>query len=143
MEHRSRPGDRAPDLELLDQDGEARSLAQLHGQPVIIYFFPKASTPGCTTEVCDFRDDKAALAGAGHAVLGVSADPPSALREFAGAHQVKHDLRNRRNQRPADDRPPAVNPRGGRGRGFSCSAESSPAPLSHVGSLSRKESEPT
>lgn len=92
MEHKLRPGDHAPDLELLNQDGEPRSLAQLHGQPVIVYFFPKAFTPGCTTEVCDFRDNKGALVAAGYTVLGVSADPPSVLRTFADTHQVNHDL---------------------------------------------------
>lgn len=92
MEHTLTPGDRAPDLELLNQNGEPRSLAQLHGQPVVVYFFPKAFTPGCTTEVCDFRDNKDALVAAGYTVLGVSADPPSVLRDFADRHQVNHDL---------------------------------------------------
>ncbi len=92
MDHPLTPGDQAPDLELLNQDGELRSLRQLRGQPVIVYFFPKAFSPGCTTEVCDFRDNKSALVDAGYVVLGVSADPPSVLRDFADTHAVNHDL---------------------------------------------------
>lgn len=92
MDHTLTPGEHAPDLELLNQDGKLCSLAQLHGQPVIVYFFPKAFTPGCTTEVCDFRDNKSTLVAAGYTVLGVSADPPSVLRHFADTHQVNHDL---------------------------------------------------
>lgn len=92
MDHTLEPGDPAPELELENQDGTLCSLAQLQGQPVIVYFFPKAFTPGCTTEVCDFRDNKSALVAAGYTVLGVSADPPSVLRDFADTHQVNHDL---------------------------------------------------
>ena len=87
-----RPGDQAPELELENQDEHLVSLAGLRGRPVIVYFFPKAFTPGCTAEVCDFRDSRAALAAAGYVLLGVSADPPSRLREFRAAHAVNHDL---------------------------------------------------
>jgi peroxiredoxin Q/BCP len=87
-----RPGDQAPELELQNQDGDLMSRAALRGRPVIVYFFPEAFTPGCTTEVCDFRDNKAALAAAGYMLVGVSADPPSRLREFRAAHAVNHDL---------------------------------------------------
>lgn len=87
-----RAGDPAPALELRNQDGEPRSLEQLRGTPVIVYFFPKAFTPGCTTEVCDFRDNRATLERAGYAVFGVSADPQQRLREFADANAVNHDL---------------------------------------------------
>ena len=87
-----RPGDQAPELELENQDEQLVSLAGLRGLPVIVYFFPKAFTPGCTEEVCDFRDNKAALAAAGYVLLGVSADLPSRLREFRAAHAVNHDL---------------------------------------------------
>jgi peroxiredoxin Q/BCP len=92
MDHTLRRGDEAPELELSNQDGERRSLADLRGRPVVVYFFPKAFTPGCTAEVCDFRDNKAALVTAGYTVLGVSADPPEVLRDFANTHQVNHDL---------------------------------------------------
>lgn len=87
-----RPGDQAPELELENQDEQLVRLASLRGHPVIVYFFPEAFSPGCTTEVCDFRDNKAALAAAGYVLLGVSADPPSRLREFRAANAVNHDL---------------------------------------------------
>lgn len=85
-------GDAAPSLELLNQDGRPVSLADLLGQRVIVYFFPKAFTPGCTLEVCDFRDNKDALSSAGYTVLGVSADPPEVLRDFVDTYTVNHDL---------------------------------------------------
>lgn len=87
-----RPGDQTPEWELENQDEQLVSLASLRGHPVIVYFFPEAFSPGCTTEVCDFRDNKAALAEAGYVLLGVSADPPSRLREFRAANAVNHDL---------------------------------------------------
>ena len=87
-----RPGEQAPTLDLSNADDELVSLADLRGQRVIIYFFPEAFSPGCTTEVCDFRDNRAALAAAGYVVLGVSADPPARLREFRDAYAVNHDL---------------------------------------------------
>ena len=92
MGHTLRRGDPAPELQLANQDGEPRSLADLRGRPAVVYFFPKAFTPGCTTEVCDFRDNKDALVAAGYTVLGVSADPPEVLKDFAATHQVNHDL---------------------------------------------------
>lgn len=91
-ENTLRAGDEAPPLELLNQHGEHRSLVALRGRPVVVYFFPKAFTPGCTTEVCDFRDNKESLVAAGYTVLGVSADPPATLRAFADTHLVNHDL---------------------------------------------------
>ena len=86
------PGDRAPQLSLINAAGKAVALSDLRGQRVIVYFFPKAFTPGCTTEVCDFRDHREALAAEGYMVLGISADPPKRLAEFRDAHQVNHDL---------------------------------------------------
>ncbi len=86
------PGDPAPELTLSNADGKQVRLSELRGRPVIVYFFPKAFTPGCTTEVCDFRDNKAALTRAGYTLLGVSADPAERLAEFRDAHQVNHDL---------------------------------------------------
>ncbi len=85
-------GDAAPELELTNQDGEQRSLAKLDGAAAIVYFFPKAFTPGCTKEVCDFRDSRSDLERAGYTVFGVSADSPETLREFADANGVGHDL---------------------------------------------------
>ncbi|HSK55196.1 MAG TPA: thioredoxin-dependent thiol peroxidase [Jiangellales bacterium] len=76
------PGDPAPDFTLPDADGEPVSLSDHRGRHTIVYFYPAASTPGCTTQACDFRDSMASLQGAGYAVLGVSPDPPSKLARF-------------------------------------------------------------
>lgn len=76
------PGDPAPDFTLPDADGEPVSLSDHRGRHTIVYFYPAASTPGCTTQACDFRDSMASLQGAGYTVLGVSPDPPSKLARF-------------------------------------------------------------
>ena len=75
-------GDAAPDFTLRDQDGAGVSLHDYAGRRVILYFYPAAMTPGCTTEACDFRDSLGSLQGAGFAVLGVSRDSADKLREF-------------------------------------------------------------
>lgn len=77
------PGDTAPDFTLDDQDGSPVSLSDLRGRKVVLYFYPAAMTPGCTTEACDFRDSLGSLQGAGYAVIGVSRDAPAKLKEFA------------------------------------------------------------
>jgi peroxiredoxin Q/BCP len=79
---RLEPGEPAPDFTLLDQDGKSVSLADLRGQRVILYFYPAAMTPGCTTQACDFRDSISSLQGAGYTVVGVSRDAPEKLTEF-------------------------------------------------------------
>lgn len=79
---RLEPGNPAPDFTLRDQDGEDVSLSDLRGQKVILYFYPAAMTPGCTTQACDFRDSITSLQGAGYTVIGVSRDEPAKLREF-------------------------------------------------------------
>ena len=61
-------GSPAPDFSLPDKDGKAHSLSDYRGQKVIVYFYPAASTPGCTTQACDFRDNMASLQGAGYVV---------------------------------------------------------------------------
>jgi peroxiredoxin Q/BCP len=81
-EVRLAPGDAAPDFTLPDADGNEVSLSSLRGQRVIIYFYPAAMTPGCTTQACDFRDSLASLAAAGVAVLGISPDSPAKLAKF-------------------------------------------------------------
>jgi peroxiredoxin Q/BCP len=81
-EVRLAPGDAAPDFSLPDADGNEVSLSSLRGQRVIIYFYPAAMTPGCTTQACDFRDSLASLAAAGFAVLGISPDSPAKLAKF-------------------------------------------------------------
>jgi len=76
------PGTAAPDFTLLDQDEHPVSLGDFRGRRVILYFYPAAQTPGCTTQACDFRDSLASLQGAGYTVLGISRDTPEKLRAF-------------------------------------------------------------
>ena len=75
-------GDAAPDFTLIDQDGTSTSLSDFVGQKVVVYFYPAASTPGCTTQACDFRDNINSLKAAGYQVLGVSKDGTDALKKF-------------------------------------------------------------
>jgi peroxiredoxin Q/BCP len=75
-------GDVAPAFTLPDQDGHPVSLADFAGRMVIVYFYPAASTPGCTTEACDFRDNINSRKSAGYQVLGVSKDKADALQKF-------------------------------------------------------------
>lgn len=79
---RLEPGTPAPDFTLLDQDGTGVSLSDLRGKKVILYFYPAAMTPGCTTQACDFRDSISSLQGAGYTVVGVSRDEPAKLKKF-------------------------------------------------------------
>src|SRR5262245_58442860 len=81
-ERKLAPGDKAPDFTLPDADGRPVSLSSLRGKQVIVYFYPAAMTPGCTTEACDFRDNLSSLAAAGVTVLGVSPDGPAKLARF-------------------------------------------------------------
>ncbi|MEO7006829.1 MAG: thioredoxin-dependent thiol peroxidase [Terrimesophilobacter sp.] len=76
------PGDTAPAFTLSDQDGKDVSLADFTGKKVIVYFYPAASTPGCTTEACDFRDNINSLKASGYQVLGVSKDDLPPLKKF-------------------------------------------------------------
>ena len=75
-------GDTAPDFELPDQDGRPTKLSDFRGQRVVVYFYPKADTPGCTTQACGVRDRKADYAEAGAVVLGVSPDPVAKVKKF-------------------------------------------------------------
>lgn len=81
-------GDVAPDFTLTDDRGRQVSLSDYRGRRVIVYFYPKADTPGCTTEACDFRDSLTELDDAGVDVLGISPDPVEKLEAF----REKHDL---------------------------------------------------
>jgi peroxiredoxin Q/BCP len=76
------PGDEAPDFELPDQDGRPVRLSDLRGGPVVLYFYPRADTPGCTTQACGVRDHHDDYAAAGATVLGVSADRVDAIKRF-------------------------------------------------------------
>lgn len=80
---RLQPGDSAPDFTLESDAGRQVSLSDYRGSRVVVYFYPAAMTPGCTTEACDFRDSLDALQAAGVKVVGVSPDKPEKLAKFA------------------------------------------------------------
>lgn len=82
MTQRLEPGSTAPNFSLLDQDRNSVSLADLRGHKTVLYFYPAAMTPGCTTEACDFRDSISALQGADYRVIGISRDDPATLAKF-------------------------------------------------------------
>jgi peroxiredoxin Q/BCP len=86
------PGDPAPDFTLPDADGKDVALADFRGRKVIVYFYPAAMTPGCTTQACDFRDSLGSLAAAGYAVLGISPDKPEKLAKFRDRDSVTFPL---------------------------------------------------
>jgi thioredoxin-dependent peroxiredoxin len=75
-------GDPAPDFTLPTDDGRSVSLSDLRGSKVIVYFYPAAMTPGCTTQACDFTDSLSSLQAQGYDVLGISPDPPAKLATF-------------------------------------------------------------
>jgi peroxiredoxin Q/BCP len=86
------PGDPAPDFTLPDADGRPFSLADLRGRKVVLYVYPAASTPGCTTQACDFRDSLASLQAAGYQVVGLSPDEPVKLARFRDAEGLTFPL---------------------------------------------------
>ncbi|MFE3800430.1 thioredoxin-dependent thiol peroxidase [Nocardia tengchongensis] len=90
--HRLSPGDPAPDFTLPDADGKNISLSDYRGRKVIVYFYPAASTPGCTKQACDFRDNLAELDGAGIDVVGISPDKPAKLAKFRDTEQLTFPL---------------------------------------------------
>ena len=79
---RLEPGDKAPDFSLPDDTGRTVSLGDFAGRKVVVYFYPAALTPGCTTQACDFSDSLDALQAAGVSVVGVSPDKPEKLAKF-------------------------------------------------------------
>ena len=81
-------GDEAPDIRVRTDSGEEFQLSKMRGQRVVLYFYPKADTPGCTMEACEFRDGIAKFAKKGAAVLGISPDKPTAQARF----KQKYDL---------------------------------------------------
>ena len=85
-------GDVAPDFTLPDADGVPHRLADLRGRKVVLYVYPAAATPGCTTQACDFRDRLEVFAAAGYAVLGLSPDPPAKLGAFRDAEGLTFPL---------------------------------------------------
>jgi thioredoxin-dependent peroxiredoxin len=82
----------APNFVLKDENGIERSLADYKGKPVILYFYPKDDTPGCTTEACSFRDDYSAYDEAGVTILGVSPDSPKSHTKFKAKYNLPFTL---------------------------------------------------
>lgn len=85
-------GTPAPDFTLPDEDGNPVTLSDLTGQPVVVYFYPKASTPGCTTQACGVRDHLAEYAKLGARVLGISPDPVKAIAKFHDKQSLNFTL---------------------------------------------------
>lgn len=85
-------GDAAPDFTLPDQDGNPVSLRDLRGETVVLYFYPRADTPGCTTQACGIRDRSDEYAAAGARVLGVSPDEPEKIKKFDDRHGLGFTL---------------------------------------------------
>jgi len=86
------PGDKAPSFSLPDQNGDPVKLSALKGQIVVLYFYPRADTPGCTTQACGVRDRGAEYAKAGARVIGVSPDTVEAVKKFAGKFDLEFTL---------------------------------------------------
>jgi peroxiredoxin Q/BCP len=85
-------GDAAPDFTLPDQNGEEVTLSDLRGETVVVYFYPRADTPGCTTQACGVRDRRADYAEAGGRVLGISPDEVPAIQKFAAKYDLDFTL---------------------------------------------------
>ena len=85
-------GNKAPAFSLSNQDDSKISLADYAGQKVIVYFYPAASTPGCTTQACDFRDNINSLKSSGFTVLGISPDAPAKLKKFKDKEGLNFEL---------------------------------------------------
>lgn len=92
MTKRLETGQTAPAFTLPDQNGKSVSLSDFAGKKVILYFYPAASTPGCTKQACDFRDSLASLASAGYVVIGVSKDTEAKLKKFETAESLTFPL---------------------------------------------------
>jgi peroxiredoxin Q/BCP len=85
-------GDKAPAFALPDQDGETVKLSDLRGETVVLYFYPRADTPGCTTQACGVRDRRADYEAAGARVIGISPDEVGAIDKFAGKYDLGFTL---------------------------------------------------
>jgi peroxiredoxin Q/BCP len=86
------PGATAPDFELPDQSGDPVRLSDLRGQTVVLYFYPRSDTPGCTTQACGIRDRRAEYDAAGARVIGISPDTVDAQAKFAGKYDLDFTL---------------------------------------------------
>jgi peroxiredoxin Q/BCP len=87
-----KPGDRAPVFSLQDSTGNEVSLADFSGRKVLVYFYPKASTPGCTKQACSIRDNEGLLNGLGVTTIGISPDRPEPLLKFASKFSLNFHL---------------------------------------------------
>ncbi len=87
-----KPGDNAPDFESIDQDGNPIKLSDYKGKKVVLYFYPKDNTPGCTAESCNLRDNYDNLIKQGYEVLGVSTDSDKSHRKFIDKHELPFSL---------------------------------------------------
>lgn len=85
-------GDKAPEFALPDQNGDEVKLSDLRGETVVLYFYPRADTPGCTTQACSVRDRRAEYKAAGARVLGASPDKVEAVQKFAGKYDLDFTL---------------------------------------------------
>jgi len=87
-----KPGDRAPDFNLQDQDGARAALSDFRGRKLLLYFYPKADTPGCTVQACSVQESLLDLAGLGVDAVGISPDPPDRQKKFARKHKLSFRL---------------------------------------------------
>ncbi|HEV7562932.1 MAG TPA: thioredoxin-dependent thiol peroxidase [Solirubrobacterales bacterium] len=85
-------GEAAPDFTLPDQDGNEVTLSKLRGETIVLYFYPRADTPGCTTQACGVRDRSDEYAAAGARVIGISPDEPEKIKRFADKHRLGFTL---------------------------------------------------
>jgi len=85
-------GIKAPDFELSDETGKIRRLSDFQGSPVVLYFYPKDDTPGCTTEACNFRDDYSQYQSSEGIILGISPDSPSSHTKFKSKYNLPFSL---------------------------------------------------
>ena len=90
--NRLNEGDKAPDFSLTSDSGETVSLGDFAGRRVVVYFYPRANTPGCTKEACDFRDSLEQLNGQDIDVVGISPDKPEKLAKFREDHELNFPL---------------------------------------------------
>ena len=93
----------APDFELKDENGIVRRLSDYRGEPVVLYFYPKDDTPGCTKEACNFRDDYSAYEQAGVTILGVSPDSPKSHIKFKAKYRIPFTLLADENHRVSEE----------------------------------------
>lgn len=85
-------GDKAPDFSVLNQDEQTVSLSDFSGKKLVLFFYPKASTPGCTAEACNLRDNVDRFRASGYEILGASADSPKRQKNFQTKYELPYDL---------------------------------------------------